>query len=372
MPALDTVPLKYNLLEDMHGRIYRSMTDSYWKSAAGLRTAEDIAHYGESARNDYIADTFPNADAYRRRVERDVQFSDNYYVSPEMCVLVTAAAEVMPDSEQAKPEDFPTPGGFMLIPNGLVQTDIRGNAVVTNVIVWNTSGGIIRLTYLTDKNHPLDRANQQAGLAAAAKEENHPNPEQWARQQWEQIPRLTPWHDMTHEFHAPLPRTFSMGAVIPPEISNQITVTDHPDGRRVITWPKGYEGQQMKEIIDPSIVAEPVFRWLLACLRLMQQELTTVTDHGLPANLRRSLKGKVRLKNTHVSVIEYRRRSSSMPGESTREYTHRFLRRGHWRKQPYKNEDGEWDRKSIWIHPTIVGDPSLPLLLREHVKALVR
>jgi len=374
MPALDTVPLKHQLLEDMHTANWRVMTESYYNSATGQRATEEMLHFGASATNDYVR-TFPNVDAYRRRIERDVQFSDNYYVSPEMCVLVTAAAEAMPDEEEAKPEDFPTPGGFLLIPNGLVQTDIRGNAVVTNVIVWNTSGGVIRLCYLTDKNHPLDKANTVSGLQHAAEEENHPNSRHWALARWAEMPRLTVWHDMDHDFHAPLPQAFSMGAVIPPEISSQIAVLDQPDGSRLIQWPLGYSQEELRkvsEIITPSMKAEPVFRWLLACLRLMQQELTTVTDHGLPANLRRSLKGRVRLKNTHVSVIEYRRRSASMPSESSREYTHRFLRRGHWRKQPYKNDDGEWDRKSIWIHPTIVGDPSLPLLLREHVKALVR
>lgn len=371
MPALDTVPLKHALLEDMHTQQYRLMVDSYYRSAAGKRTQEEVLHYGQAATNEWVA-SYGSTEAYLRRTEKDAQFSDNYYISPEMCVLVTAAAHEMPEDEQPKSEDFPTPGGFLLIPNGIVQTDVRGNAVVTNVIVWNTSGGRIRLTYYTDKNHPLDKANQIAGMVAAAEEEGHENPAGWAHRMWEKMARLTPWHDMVADFHTPLPKTFSMGAVIPPEISNQITVSDHADGRRVITWPVGFDQEGLREVINPGVHVEPVFSWLLACLRLMQQEITVVTDHGLPANLRRSLKGRVRLKNTHVSVIEYRRRSASMPSESTREFTHRFLRRGHWRKQPYKNEDGEWDRKSIWIHPTIVGDPSLPLLLREHVKALVR
>lgn len=371
MPALDTVPLKHQLLEDMHGFIWRGMTDSYYRSASGQRSQDEMLHYGTVATNDLVA-SYPDADTYRRRVEKDVRFSDNYYVSPEMCVLVTAAAEAMPEDEQPKPEDFPTPGGFLLIPNGLVQTDIRGNAVVTNVILWNTTGGKVRLTYLTDKNHPLDKANTFAGLLSAAEEEKHPEPQKWARQHWEELPRMTVWHDMEADFHRRLPTSMSMGAVIPPEISNQISVRDLPNGSRQIAWPVGYDQEQLRGVINPHVQTEPVFRWLLACLRLMQQELTTVTEHGLPANLRRSLKGRVRLKNTHVSVIEYRRRSASMPSESSREYSHRFLRRGHWRKQPYKNEEGEWDRKSIWIHPTIVGDPALPLLLREHVKALVR
>lgn len=372
MPALDSITLKHNLVNDAQTDVWKMMTESYWRSASGQRSQEELLHYGQVAPNGIVA-SYPSADAYRQYLVRAVQFSDNYYISPEMCVLVTAAAEAMPDDEQPKPEDFPTPGGWLLIPNGLVQTDIRGAAVVTNVIVWNTSGGRVRLTYLTDKFHPLDRANTFDGLLKAAEEEKAvDNPRAWARRTWDNMPRLTVWHDMDTDFHRPLPTALAMGAVIPPEISNQISVVDLPNGNRRIAWPVGYDQEQLRSIINPTIGPEPVFRWLLACLRLMQQELTTVTEQGMPANLRRSLKGKVRLKNSHVSVIEYRRRSASMPHESSREYTHRFLRRGHWRKQPYKNEEGEWDRKSIWIHPTLVGDPSLPLLLREHVKALVR
>jgi hypothetical protein len=374
MPALDSITMKHGLVNDMQTRMWKDMTESYWRSASGLRTAEEQLHFGQVSSNALVA-TYPSADAYRQFLSRVVQFSDNYYISPEMCVLVTAAAESMPEDEQPKPDDFPTPGGWLLIPNGLVQTDIRGAAVITNVIVWNTSGGKIRLTYLTDKFHPLDRMNTYAGLLKAAEEENAPDPNAWARRTWDGMPRLTVWHDMDADFHHSMPRSVSMGAVIPPEISNQISVRDLPDGSRAISFPKGYRPDELPGFVEgmaPTVQTEPVFRWLLACLRLMQQELTTVTDQGLPANLRRSLKGKVRLKNTHVSVIEYRRRSTSMPGEGTREYTHRFLRRGHWRWQPYKTEEHEWDRKRIWIHPTIVGDPSLPLLLREHVKAFVR
>lgn len=372
MPALDAITLKHQFLQDQQSWIGKRLADSYYRSASKQRTPEEILHFGASAPNDYIA-SYPTYESWRTRVERDVQMSDAYYVSPEMCVLVTAAAESMPDDAGPRAEDFPSPAGWLLIPNGLVQTDIRGNAVITNVVLWSTVGGVLRLEYLTDKTHPLDRHNTTAGLLHAAREEGHSDPERWARQTWEEMPRLTHWHSMSAELSGRIPQSMSLGNVIPPEVSNQIRVIEGPNGQTALHFPIGYTPDELKEWANSARVGpEPVIRWLLACLRLMQQEITTVTEHGLPANLRRSLKGKVRMKNTHVTVIEYRRISSSMPSESSREYTHRFLRRGHWRWQPYKNEEHEWDRKRIWIHPTIVGDESLPLLLREHVKALVR
>jgi hypothetical protein len=93
----------------------------------------------------------------------------------------------------------------------------------------------------------------------------------------------------------------------------------------------------------------------------------------MPANMRKSLmRHPIRLKQKAVTVIDFRRRKGDFEHVGEREYSHRFLRRGHWRRQNYKREDGEWERRRIWIHSTIVGDPSKPLILRDHVNALTR
>jgi hypothetical protein len=80
---------------------------------------------------------------------------------------------------------------------------------------------------------------------------------------------------------------------------------------------------------------------------------------------------RMKLANYRATIIELRRRKGDPRGDTHFEYSHRFLRRGHWRRQRCK-DNGEWTHKIIWIHPTVVGDPSLPFIIRDHVNALVR
>lgn len=384
MPALDSYILRRQTLDEYAAPIWSKMAEAYWHNNTQGQTLSGHTHaigpdgyveptHGQMLPNPYLVEHYPTPASYTSRLNRDLQFAHNYFVSKEMCVLVTAAADRLPDDEAPKPEDFPTEGGFLLIPGGVVQTDIRGNSCVTSAILWRIAGAGVRVCYLADKYHPLDRLNTYGGLAAAGEERGMGKA--WADSTWEQIPRLTPWFDGMFEFHRPLPMTVSNQFVIPPEYADAVNVVKNPTtGTVSISWPKGYGPEEIgPELLSPHIRPDPVLRWLLACLRLMQQPLTKVSDQGVPHALqKRNLKAKLKLRNTHVTVIEYRRAEPSMPDATGREFTHRFLRRGHWRWQPYKNDEGEWDRKRIWIHETIVGDESLPLVLREHVNALTR
>jgi hypothetical protein len=76
-----------------------------------------------------------------------------------------------------------------------------------------------------------------------------------------------------------------------------------------------------------------------------------------------------------VTVIQLRR-SESKPreGESAVEWKHRWITRGHWRWQPYKDKDSVdgWIRKRIWINPHVKGPGDKPLILTKKINALVR
>ena len=50
----------------------------------------------------------------------------------------------------------------------------------------------------------------------------------------------------------------------------------------------------------------------------------------------------------------------------------RWIVRGFWRWQPYKEENGEWARKRIWIDPYIKGPAGAPLKITKKVNAVVR
>ena len=69
-----------------------------------------------------------------------------------------------------------------------------------------------------------------------------------------------------------------------------------------------------------------------------------------------------------VKIVRLRRsdlKASKQPSENKANYTHRFIRAGHWRNQPW-GPGRQW-RRTQWIAPTIVGDESLPFLPKDTV-----
>jgi hypothetical protein len=287
-----------------------------------------------------------------RMLMRLAQMAHSYYVSPTMQVLVTAASHDWPEDEPLREDDFPQPQGWLLIPGGGMTTlDIRGRVMVTNVVMWNAYGGGVDVHYLSDKHAPADTLRVT-------------EPEMW-----ELVPRYTPWAHARLNFGEPLPRTMTMGKAVPPEIADQIKLTKNEHG---MTWffPEGWSPEDMA----PHEAVSEMAAWLVSCLRIMQQPLASVEKIGLPAAVRKKLsRYRVKMRHTLVTVIEYRRVEGEGYNHDTgRQLSHRYFRRGHWRRQGFKNEQGEWEHKVIRIQPQIVGDPRLPLKLREHVNALIR
>lgn len=65
-------------------------------------------------------------------------------------------------------------------------------------------------------------------------------------------------------------------------------------------------------------------------------------------------------------------RPTSSSSESDREYSKRWLVSGHWRRQPKKNDLGEWIREMIWINPHIKGPADKPFVATKRVHALLK
>lgn len=107
-----------------------------------------------------------------------------------------------------------------------------------------------------------------------------------------------------------------------------------------------------------------------ASLLLMRQPLANVSELE-PDRAARKRMRRLGEDPAAVRVIELRRPkgSSGEPGESGREYHHRWITRGHWRQQWYPARQVH---RPVWIAPHVKGPEGAPLIGGEKVYAWKR
>lgn len=347
MPALDAYHRMTVLAEDLRTAFFVDYMTARVRSVRG-----DL---GDAVPSLGIYDRTTTGRDEARKMQAAVETGYAFYVSPHMEALVTAAAESLPEDDVLQPGDVPTPQGFLWIPGGLTLLDIRGRVLKYNAALWTTYGGQVFVWWLTDKYDPVDMTNLELQKTT---------PDEY----WRQFPQLTPNGENRALFGQEVPKHVGQTKVIPPEYRQSM---HYDDDRGLVFWSeKGYDADELQEWLTPVVGRDATFLWLLACWRLMQQSVTRLDEETMPRQLRK-LGHRAGLPNDVVTVINLRSTPTRGDGESAVEWSHRWLRRGHWRQQPYKI-DGEWVRKTIWIHPTVCGPADKPLIIRDHVYNLTR
>lgn len=115
-----------------------------------------------------------------------------------------------------------------------------------------------------------------------------------------------------------------------------------------------------------DITSENAAATLVAFSRLIQQERTADVSHESVRSRAVDKRGR---KRTHVDQITYvtihrTPRSENTDGEASRNYTHRWVVRGHWRRQWYPSQDRHIP---IWITDHIAGPDDKPILRRDKI-----
>lgn len=364
MPARDALHYQLMLIDDLApGSLLGVLLDGFERSQRGMERP--------SGKPDDPFDALPNpigmftpshpydtsGDALRTYFARHMRMTLPFYVDPRMTALVTAAAESMPD-EPLRPEDLPATHGFLLLPSGLAEVDLRGQMMVHNVVCWFQYGGGVDLWFLSNKNDERDMVNQRHRAY-------------FGEERMREFPTLAPAVYGRIEFGDTVPYSLQGNKVLPPEITESMRVMKDPKtGSLAFAWTEGYD---MNEWIGEHLEVGPnaTVAWILAMWRLMQQTITDVRTEAVDRPLRKAAR-KRNMKQDTVSVITLRKKKYvDGEGESNIEWSHRWLVRGHWRKQPCKT-NGEPDTRVIWIHPHLKGPDDAPLLIRDHVYALQR
>jgi len=122
------------------------------------------------------------------------------------------------------------------------------------------------------------------------------------------------------------------------------------------------EGHLLDEYGRPT-GAEEWWKTVQVTLRLMQQRIVSQEDAHVPRATRRRYERAGMYAPSQVCIIRLRRTKPKTGDheETGRTLTHRHIREGHWRNQWYPSVQRH---RQIRIQRTIVGDDSLPLIVK--------
>lgn len=289
----------------------------------------------------------PDGGAFCSREIERLNMAEAYYLSGEMLPLVTWAAAGLNQTDAFEHEVWPTDYGFVFFEEPLPSTEMYGRTVVTKAMTWGrataTESETLRsipgtmVVLYTDFSDARDEVNTE--IKAEAEFHND-----WVK--YERMGRLHVHHIMW------VPDGLRVGPekLIPPERYADYAVGDQ---------------QLAKDAPNDG-------RFLLAFLMMLNQTVTSVEEHTLDR------KGSRRFKRMglpdRVTVVRLRRHKNidRLEGETLVEWAHRWVVRGHWRNQPYKDDDGTTIYKRIWIAPHVKGPEGAPLKQSQKIYALVR
>jgi hypothetical protein len=113
------------------------------------------------------------------------------------------------------------------------------------------------------------------------------------------------------------------------------------------------------------------YTFILSLFAFMNQPFSTVDSRRLPRGERRRLQRETGLEDPKINVIALRRAkyakgqsNGGLPEGSSREWTSRWIVKGHWRNQYYPSKQ---KNSALWIMPYVKGPEDKPLKARNDV-----
>lgn len=284
--------------------------------------------------------------------------AETFMVTPEMMDVCEFAARTLPDEEAALRRDLlPTDRGFLVFAQPRHTEDVNGVIVGVSAITWGTTqervpGATefgtnkpvhysvpgVRFNLYTHKYDDEDRAwdwNERIGAVHGL-----------SKEQWDEmrdanlhmLPTLTLGHSVFLPYNA-------------------------------IMQPEDLTDEELLAKIHSTTSNRSWLAFLVTVFTMMGQTLASVEDAQIERGTRkRMMRKKI---PGRVTVIALRRKSGAHADPESRglvQWQHRWVVRGHWRRQPYK--DGS--TKLIWINAFIKGPEDKPFKQTEKVYVLKR
>lgn len=345
MPASDALVVRTQVAEQLRGTTFPMVIDRFCGDLAdrGLANLMRVDPRGIGT------DRFRTA----------MSIAETYYLSPDMTTLALAAstADDFPDDEVILVEDLPSDAGFMYLPQPFEMRELRGFMLRAHAVLWRGD----TIWWLGDRRDPADEFNQEIrtvyGDAAVAR-----------------LGALLRWDLISidrFDFSRPMPRMFGFPPGTLPH-GSQVSFERQPDQRVRVRTDAPLGPEELADLMSQaaeSAVVHPSLKFLLTVWRLMQQTLSEVVREEAQKGVRRDAL-RAGIVDTGICVIQLRRRKPHATGTG-QPLDHRVPVRGHWSRRWCGPADNRVLR-AVYIHPYIRGPADAPIIVREHINALVR
>jgi hypothetical protein len=309
------------------------------------------------------------------------RMAELYTITPEMFDLIRHASESMPPQTLAR-EDLPSQSGFLYLPKAYHMLDVNGDPMPVRALLWHEE----------TLGNPGDAA-PGPGMPAIARgvvlymfvdaAENAPPVRESGsgrnRRGWflAHSPKMGLIHVMSFGFGNP-------GYTV--DVDRMIAEGDDPetiarDARRFmhsihdgipIGEPAANGSVRVRTTSGKVLWVrpDPMLQFLSAYLHFMASELSAIDHPPLPRSLLKWLR-RLEMPTGPVSVVRLRRRKPSGEGAGGWTLSYQYVRRGHWRRQPY-GPRARPEYRWIWIAPALVGPEDGPLRVRDVVNVVAR
>lgn len=234
-----------------------------------------------------------------------------YCVDDEMMDLVKYAADSLPLGIISR-SDLPSDVGLVILPEPIYATDLNGKLLNVAVVTWIVQAGTLLVTYYSDSLAPDDY--REGNLD-------------------DEMRRLNLRYQLAHLQFL--------------DLNTELSI---------------FEGEWESELYAAE-------RWVLAFWKLCQETLVA-RERPLLGRAARRRWYRSTGNEPKVTVVRLRRRKGEALYHEDVTWHHRWIVRGHWRKQPCG--PGRSQIRAVWISAYVKGPDDAPLLQSTKVNYLVR
>lgn len=300
----------------------------------------------------YVANKF--ADDEIRRLEMSHVFT----VVPDMVDLTEFAARTFPEGAPLRKENIPTDFGFVYFEKPLASIDIHGKPMRHHAVTWGPDIDDVRGWYRGEARTVENaRTFREHGLRVNFYSDRDDTVDAYTSSLREKYSETDVWR--AYRFQLSESVFWSWNATWQP-YEDEVKLYREVEGI-------DFDALPMMPTSESAMAHRMMSFWTL-CM----QEVADLREGEVDRHAKKRM-GRANLPH-RVTVVTLRRRSGrTAEGESMVEWHHRWIVRGHWRQQPYKNKDtGEIYTQPIWIAPYVKGPEDKPLIQSDKVYRLAR